>query len=627
MGELTLQEQHQVVVNAIRTLARLSGAKTYVFVVAGDGHVFKSVSPDLKAHERGFVDEVEKARANPIVVWEEGNISILRRAEEALAKTKHAELHPIVAVMIDSLNKLNGHKVSRSTALKDSSSTPTWWPHSPKKYAERTQQLNIRDLTLVIDAVLDQVRNNAVRIEKLRHMLASHFKAGSCSVGTRAVFDAYFDFLLDEACRSETGVLMSNASLANASREFESPEVSPRLSVCGNQSQASGLPALQVSRASNVHRPLPILQPVPECTTKKLCVPLTGEETKGLDLRALPARQTSAEAADLPTFSSKEGLASALWSPSILSTRDYVELGERRKRARTDAVFAEPDWSSYSAPAAASTVPGFYNRPPCIEGATVEGAHESKWPEVVENGAFEAFPGVTERPSAVKTESGAADVEQCADRVTEALQQLAQAERAQGCIWMLFGGSGGRRVWCSPRLTPVTEALVEGLEVAISSRLQDAPVDGGKVNASNVLRSLVRSPSPSESTSPSVVLSEGPSKLRADLAVVVEALVRGMNRITSSQGLPAPSTIPDWFPYPTKYWTIREEMEKAELLHVLDVVFQKARREYFHIRELKAQWHASQGELHNTELRRAVDAYLDGLEMEATAVLPRRVAV
>lgn len=68
-------------------------------------------------------------------------------------------------------------------------------------------------------------------------------------------------------------------------------------------------------------------------------------------------------------------------------------------------------------------------------------------------------------------------------------------------------------------------------------------------------------------------------------------------------------------------------MEKAELLHVLDIVFQKARREYFHIRELKAQWHASKEELHNPELRTAVDAYLDGLELEATAALPRRVAI
>jgi hypothetical protein len=54
-------------------------------------------------------------------VWEKENPLNLRRAEDGLS-AKHAELHPIVAVMIEGLNKLNNHKVSRSTALKDSSS-------------------------------------------------------------------------------------------------------------------------------------------------------------------------------------------------------------------------------------------------------------------------------------------------------------------------------------------------------------------------------------------------------------------------------------------------------------------------------------------------------------------------
>eukprot|EP00243_Klebsormidium_subtile_P009743 TRINITY_DN4965_c0_g1_i1.p1 TRINITY_DN4965_c0_g1~~TRINITY_DN4965_c0_g1_i1.p1 ORF type:complete len:501 (-),score=79.91 TRINITY_DN4965_c0_g1_i1:738-2240(-) len=492
-----------------------------------------------------------------------------------------------------------------------------------------------------------------MRIEKLWKMLASHFKSGACSLGTRAVFDAYFDFLLDEARRGEAGLLVSSANLANASRDSENLEVleeSPRLSV--GESQVSGppvLPALQVKPAGTVHRPLPILQPVPEFTKQELRVPSTKEETKASDVGSLPARRKFAEVANIPTFLSKEVAniptflskgepGSAIWSaPSIFTTQEYVELDERRKRARSDAVSPEPDWSAYSAPSAAPFVPGFRNPSPCIVGATDagfykpslcivggtnEGANESKWPKY---GAVQSLPAAADWPRTVKAESGGAAVEQCADHVTEALEQLAEAEHAQGCMWILFGGSGtkrnGKRMWCSPSLTPMTEALVEGLEVAVLSQLQDVPADDKMVSASDVLGSLVRSPSPSESTSPPVVLSEGPSKLQTDLAFVVEALVKGTNRVASSQESSAVSTIPDWFPYPTKYWTYTEDLDKGELLHVLDIIFRKIRGEYFHIRELKAQWDASKVELRNLELRRAVDAYLDGLEMESRTLL------
>lgn len=369
--------------------------------------------------------------------------------------------------------------------------TPAWWPHNPKKYAERTQQLNIKDLTLVIDAVFAQVRSNAARIEKLRSMLSPQFKSGSCSLGTRAVFDAYFDFLLDDACRTGTAVAASGANLANANGSSETSEPlkeSPRVIVSGNHIQALGLPALQASPTSNVHRPLPIHQAVPEFTKQELCVPLTGQEMEAIDVGPLPARRTSIEVASLPRLSSKEGATSAIWSaPGVFTAQEYVERDERRKRARTDVVCPGPDWSSYSAPSAAPILLGPYN--PSQVGASVKDADESRWPKTVETGATNTLAVEAERPSAIKAESGDASIEQCAERVTEALQQLAEAERAPGCMWMLFGGNGtkrsgterngngtersgmnrnGKRMWCSPNLAPVMEALVEGLEVAIS---------------------------------------------------------------------------------------------------------------------------------------------------------------
>lgn len=63
MGGPNLQDLKQVADDAVRALARASGVKTYVLVVAGNGQVFKTVSADLKAHERGLVDEIEKASA------------------------------------------------------------------------------------------------------------------------------------------------------------------------------------------------------------------------------------------------------------------------------------------------------------------------------------------------------------------------------------------------------------------------------------------------------------------------------------------------------------------------------------------------------------------------------------
>lgn len=82
--------------------------------------------------------------------------------------------------------------------------------------------------------------------------------------------------------------------------------------------------------------------------------------------------------------------------------------------------------------------------------------------------------------------------------------------------------------------------------------------------------------------------------------------------------------MPDWFPYPAKYRKYSETLDKSELLHVLDVVFQKVRGEYFHIRELRAHWLTSRVDVSNPPLRAAVDVYLDRLEREARgALVPR----
>jgi hypothetical protein len=58
-------------------------------------------------------------------VTTEGDPPRLPKTEKvllALAKTRHVELHPIVATMIQGLNEINNHKVPRVKALGDPSS-------------------------------------------------------------------------------------------------------------------------------------------------------------------------------------------------------------------------------------------------------------------------------------------------------------------------------------------------------------------------------------------------------------------------------------------------------------------------------------------------------------------------
>lgn len=60
----------------------------------------------------------------PVVVTSKREPSVLFKAEKVLhtlAKTKHVELHPIVATLIQGLNEINNHKVPRVMALTDPS--------------------------------------------------------------------------------------------------------------------------------------------------------------------------------------------------------------------------------------------------------------------------------------------------------------------------------------------------------------------------------------------------------------------------------------------------------------------------------------------------------------------------
>jgi 16S rRNA G1207 methylase RsmC len=63
MGEATVEELKQAAEESLKALARALGAKTYIFVVAGNNEVVRSSSHDLKPYERALVDEIEKASA------------------------------------------------------------------------------------------------------------------------------------------------------------------------------------------------------------------------------------------------------------------------------------------------------------------------------------------------------------------------------------------------------------------------------------------------------------------------------------------------------------------------------------------------------------------------------------
>jgi hypothetical protein len=380
--------------------------------------------------------------------------------------------------------------------------TPAWWPHSSKKYAERTQQLNIKDLTLVIDAIFAQIRHNPVRIEKLRSMLRPHFKNSSCSISTRAVFDAYFDFLLDEAYRTGNGALMGgNGGGPGDAGEYESLgflKILPRPSVSESQGQTTAqlLSSFQADGRGppgNIHRPQPIHQEVPEFTKQGLRFKTMEGAAKEGDAAPHVGGKTVADTVDLSGGVEEllETEAASIARPDfgtqvpkyIYTVHEYVE-PQSRKRARVNGDSADPAWPTggytgiYSAPLAVPIIPGLSAAPtytakigPTNTGAPVETSWAEVWPPADQNGAVVAMPRASEWPSAAKTEAGDSSVEllkeQYATRVTDALRQLAEADNAKGCMWTLVGGSsgkGGRRSWSSPNLKWHTEAFLEEME-------------------------------------------------------------------------------------------------------------------------------------------------------------------
>jgi hypothetical protein len=380
--------------------------------------------------------------------------------------------------------------------------TPAWWPHSSKKYAERTQQLNIKDLTLVIDAIFAQIRHNPMRIEKLRSMLGPHFKTSSCSISTRAVFDAYFDFLLEEAYRTGNDALLGGNG--GGSGEYESLgflKILPRPSVSESQGQTtaqlhSGLQADGRVPPGNIHRPQPIHQEVPEFTKQGLRFKGVEGAAKGVDAAQHVGGKRGADTVDLP--GGVEELlgteAASIARPDfgtqvpryIYTVHEYVD-PQSRKRARVDGDSADHTWPAggwtgiYSAPLAVPIIPGLSAAPtytaktgPTNTVAPVEKSWAEVWPPADQNGAVVAMPRASEWPSAAKTEVGDSAVEllkeQYATRVTDALRQLAEADNAKGCMWTLVGGSsgeGGRRSWSSPNLKWHTEAFLEEMENAV----------------------------------------------------------------------------------------------------------------------------------------------------------------
>ncbi|GAQ86191.1 hypothetical protein KFL_002750080 [Klebsormidium nitens] len=184
-------------------LALCVGGSGYIWlVVKGGGGHLGGCSPNLKPYKAALADEVEKATERPVVVALEGDPPRLPRTESvllALAKTRHVELHPIVAMMIQGFNEINNHKVPRVKALADPSTIPSWFPLSAEAYASRSQKMDLHQLFSVLDSIFHEVRGNLRSIQGLHSMLDRAYKNGSCSISTRAGMDSFFHFLEEEA--------------------------------------------------------------------------------------------------------------------------------------------------------------------------------------------------------------------------------------------------------------------------------------------------------------------------------------------------------------------------------------------------------------------------------------------
>ncbi|GAQ85485.1 hypothetical protein KFL_002370200, partial [Klebsormidium nitens] len=204
MGPQPSEEELKVrATEALEALARASGAKGHIWmVIKGDGGKIGGCSPSLRPYGAALMDEVEKATEKPVIVTSKREPSGLLKAEKVLhtlAKTKHVELHPIVATMIQGLNEINNHKHPRVMAITDPSTMPAWFPFPPAVYAPRAQKMDLHQLFHVIDVIFGQVRGNLHAIQTLHSMLDRVYKSGSCSIGTRAGIDSFFEFLEDEA--------------------------------------------------------------------------------------------------------------------------------------------------------------------------------------------------------------------------------------------------------------------------------------------------------------------------------------------------------------------------------------------------------------------------------------------
>lgn len=76
---------------------------------------------------------------------------------------------------------------------------PKWFPFPPAVYAPRAQKMDLHQLFHVMDVIFNEVRGNLHSIQTLHGMLDRVYKTGSCSIGTRAGIDSFFEFLEDEA--------------------------------------------------------------------------------------------------------------------------------------------------------------------------------------------------------------------------------------------------------------------------------------------------------------------------------------------------------------------------------------------------------------------------------------------
>ncbi|GAQ88950.1 hypothetical protein KFL_004720090 [Klebsormidium nitens] len=197
-GEPTRDELRERANRALADLAAYQGGGSYVWVVVREGEKIGGCSTNLRPYQDAFENEV--MQAVPMEICATGDA--LPKTEATFAqntRTRHTDLHPIVAVLMAKLNEINGHNSPRTMAIKHPDTLPLWFPHRPKVYAERTQAMSLPQLFQVLDAIFGHVRRHVAAIHSLHSAVASHFRVSSVPTRTRACFEAFFDFLRREA--------------------------------------------------------------------------------------------------------------------------------------------------------------------------------------------------------------------------------------------------------------------------------------------------------------------------------------------------------------------------------------------------------------------------------------------